>query len=101
MIVGGSIAALITPRTRGGELDGRSLHRLAESALAAGCSGICVNGATGEYTGSTLQEMRSIVELARSITPKDRLVIAGCGPLSIRIDAANDPAIGVQAARRS
>jgi dihydrodipicolinate synthase/N-acetylneuraminate lyase len=47
-MVSGMLVALVTPLDRRGELDERGLERILDRALAAGVSGVCPVGSTGE-----------------------------------------------------
>jgi 4-hydroxy-tetrahydrodipicolinate synthase len=46
---------------------------------AAGVSGVCLSGATGEYASASEAERLAVVRLARTVLPADFLVLAGLG----------------------
>jgi len=49
---------------------------------AQGVSGLCVNGATGEYAAATAEERKRAVAVARSVMQSDGLVVSGVGATS-------------------
>ena len=75
----GPIAALLTPRLSGGELDQNAFALNVEFLLSRGVSGICINGATGEYTISTADEREQLLRLAHSIVKGQRSLVCGVG----------------------
>jgi len=77
--IGGVIAALLTPRRSDGSLDEAALRSNIEFVLASGISGICVNGATGEYVAATLEERRRIVEITQQTMNGRGALVCGIG----------------------
>ncbi|MBL0160550.1 MAG: dihydrodipicolinate synthase family protein [Bryobacterales bacterium] len=75
----GPIAALLTPRTSSGLIDRDALEANARFVLSCGARGLCLSGATGEYSMATEQERVEAVEWIRAIVPQDRLLLAGVG----------------------
>lgn len=51
----------------------------ARFVLGCGARGLCLSGATGEYSIATEQERVESVEWIRAIVPADRLLLAGVG----------------------
>jgi len=80
--IGGPMAAVLTPRTETGQVDVAALQRNLEFVLGRGSTGVCVNGATGEYTRATLDERRRNVEAAREVVHAGSILLAGCGGAS-------------------
>lgn len=85
----GVIAALLLPRDEAGLPDWQGFERNARFVKAAGVSGFCVNGATGEYVSATHDEQRSVVERARSEAGESLLVVSGIGAARWSEIAAN------------
>jgi 4-hydroxy-tetrahydrodipicolinate synthase len=75
----GVIAAMLMPRDDGGRLEWEAFDRNARFVMRVGISGLCVNGATGEYAGSTAGERQEAVRRARSLAGESRLVLSGIG----------------------
>ncbi len=75
----GSMVALVTPMTSGGEIDGRSLARLIDWHIESGTGALVAVGTTGESATLDFEEhcgvIRRFVELAGGRIP----VIAGTG----------------------
>ncbi len=87
------LTAMVTPMSRGGEVDDKGTDSLVDHLLATGHDGIVVNGTTGE--SSTLSDDESI-ELVRRVRQRagDRAkVVAGVG--------SNDTRHAVAMARRA
>lgn len=75
----GPIAALLTPRTASGLIDRDALEANARFVLDCGARGLCMSGATGEYSMASEQERVKTLEWIRAIVPDDRLLLAGVG----------------------
>lgn len=75
----GPIAALLTPRVNSGHIDRDGLEANAQFVLACGARGLCLSGATGEYSIATEDERVESVEWIRAMVPADRLLLAGVG----------------------
>jgi 4-hydroxy-tetrahydrodipicolinate synthase len=73
------IAALLLPRDPAGRPSWQDFDRNAALVLSAGASGLCVNGATGEYAAATRQERQEAVVRARRIAGPSTLVVSGVG----------------------
>lgn len=78
-MIRGSIVALVTPMSAGGEVDGEALERLVELHVQAGTAAIVAVGTTGE--SATLDEAEHCAVLARIVAAAaGRIpVIAGTG----------------------
>ena len=59
----GYFAALPTPFTESGELDGAALQATTELFIEQGVHGLLVNGSTGEWTAQTVAERKQVAEL--------------------------------------
>jgi 4-hydroxy-tetrahydrodipicolinate synthase len=70
---------LLTPRTASGLIDRDALEANARFVLSCGARGLCLSGATGEYSVATEQERVEALEWIRAIVPGDRLLLAGVG----------------------
>jgi len=75
----GLYAAVITPRTLDGQVDQNALHRLLQFLAGTGMEGFAVNGATGEFTRTTLAESEAAFEVAAEMTQKSFKFLAGIG----------------------
>jgi 4-hydroxy-tetrahydrodipicolinate synthase len=75
----GVIAALLTPRTASGSIDENSLARNIDFVIEKGVTGVCVNGATGEYVHCTLQERVRLVEIASRTLGGAGVLVSGVG----------------------
>ncbi|MBD2895650.1 4-hydroxy-tetrahydrodipicolinate synthase [Actinomadura sp. RB99] len=60
-------AALVTPFTRDGEVDAKSLERLAVHCLEQGADGLVALGTTGEAALLTAEERRTVLEVCRGV----------------------------------
>ncbi len=81
----GSITALITPFSEGGEhIDEEALARLVNRQIAAGSHGLVPVGTTGESPTLSHDEHRRVVELTIEIAAGRVPVIAGAGSNSTR-----------------
>ncbi|MBP6514713.1 MAG: dihydrodipicolinate synthase family protein, partial [Steroidobacteraceae bacterium] len=87
-MLGGSIVAIVTPMTEGGEVDFAAFERLLDWHLDAGTDGVVVVGTTGESPTVTEAEtarlLRAAVERIGGRIP----VIAGTGSNSTAIAVA-------------
>ena len=83
MKLDGVIAACVTPWRHGDQVDEPALWRHLEMLLAAGVSGVCVAGSTGEFPrldrSSFERLVRAAVEFAAGRVP----ILAGCGAASL------------------
>jgi 4-hydroxy-tetrahydrodipicolinate synthase len=73
------LTAMVTPMSRGGEIDDKGTDSLVDHLLATGHDGIVVNGTTGESSTLTVDES---IEMVRRVKPRagDRAkVVAGVG----------------------
>jgi 4-hydroxy-tetrahydrodipicolinate synthase len=61
-------AALVTPFTRDGEVDAKSLERLAAHCLRDGATGLVALGTTGEAALLTAEERRTVLEVCRAVS---------------------------------
>ncbi|WP_202125050.1 dihydrodipicolinate synthase family protein, partial [Actinomadura physcomitrii] len=61
-------ASLVTPFTRSGEVDAKSLERLAVHCLEQGADGLVALGTTGEAALLTAEERRTVVEVCRAVS---------------------------------
>jgi 4-hydroxy-tetrahydrodipicolinate synthase len=75
----GVIAALLLPRDEHDQPRWDAFDRNARFLVSAGIDGLCVNGATGEYTGATAAERSEAMLRARRISGKGGLVLCGIG----------------------
>lgn len=75
----GVIAALLLPRDEAGRPAWDDFDRNASFTLRVGVSGLCVNGATGEFAGATREERREAVARARRIAGSSGVVVSGIG----------------------
>ncbi len=78
-IVKGPLAALLTPRNDVGGIDLYALENQLQRLLACGVSGVCINGATGEYPIATLEERKRLVDTACRIVEGRGYVLCGVG----------------------
>ncbi|MGH7670423.1 MAG: dihydrodipicolinate synthase family protein, partial [Gemmatimonadaceae bacterium] len=67
-----------------GELDLAAFEANARAHLAAGMHGLVVAGSTGEAVLLDEAERERLLETARAVTPRDRLLIAGIGAEATR-----------------
>ncbi len=77
--VRGVIAALLLPRDEHDQPIWSAFERNARFVAAAGVSGFCVNGATGEYVGATAEERNEAVMRARAVAGDHLTVLSGAG----------------------
>lgn len=94
----GVYAAVLTPRTEDGSVDEASFVRQISFLSTDSIAGYAINGATGEFPITTVREAGQIVALARTTSPKHRLlcgiggpsVMTTCAYASAAIDAGAD-----------
>ncbi|MFI0405468.1 dihydrodipicolinate synthase family protein [Actinomadura sp. 3N508] len=61
-------ASLVTPFTRSGEVDVKSLERLAVHCLDSGADGLVALGTTGEAAMLSAAEQRTVLEVCRAVS---------------------------------
>ena len=66
----GPMAALLTPRGAGGNLDWGGLEKNVDLLLTAGMSGLVVAGGTGEYTALTFPDRKALFEKVAAFARK-------------------------------
>ncbi|MEJ5367643.1 MAG: dihydrodipicolinate synthase family protein [Bryobacteraceae bacterium] len=76
---GGVIAAVLLPRDEEGRPEWDEFERLVAFLIGCGLSGVCVNGATGEYARATPEERRTAVAAARNVIGSRAAIVAGEG----------------------
>lgn len=76
---GGVIAAVLLPRDEEGRPRWEEFERLVAFLKGCGVSGVCVNGATGEYARATPEERRTAAAVARQVLGGHGAVMAGVG----------------------
>jgi 4-hydroxy-tetrahydrodipicolinate synthase len=64
-LVEGTYAALLTPRLDDGKFDGESFRNQLEFLLNKGIKGVALNGATSEFTGTTPDELKTMLAIAK------------------------------------
>jgi 4-hydroxy-tetrahydrodipicolinate synthase len=80
---GGVYAAVLTPRSRTGELDEAGFARLLEWLADKGVDGLAINGATGEFTRTTEDEFARLVAIVSEVLRGRVRFLAGVGAGSI------------------
>ncbi|HVB30977.1 MAG TPA: dihydrodipicolinate synthase family protein [Gemmatimonadaceae bacterium] len=86
MVLKGILAPVVSTFDRAsGELDLDAFSANVRAHLAAGLHGIVVAGSTGEAVLLDETERGRLVEAARAVTPRDRLLLAGAGAESTRV----------------
>jgi 4-hydroxy-2-oxoglutarate aldolase len=80
----GIIPPVATPFTAAGDLDLDGLQLNLERLNREPLSGYVLGGSNGEFSSLSIDERLKVVELARAVTPRDRLLIAGSGLESTR-----------------
>lgn len=83
--LGGILAPVTTPFGDGGELACDALESNLRAHLAAGLDGIVVSGSTGEAVLLDEDERLRLLEWARAVVPRERLLVAGIGGESTRV----------------
>ncbi|MBI5084739.1 MAG: dihydrodipicolinate synthase family protein [Acidobacteria bacterium] len=73
------IPAVLLPRDSRGRLLWDRFDENVRFLLQRGVSGVCINGATGEYAAATPAERREGVRRARSLSGEQHLVVAAIG----------------------
>ena len=81
----GVYAALLTPRQTNGELDTSSYRDQVNSLSRNGLAGFAINGATGEFTISSEQELERLLQQTRDAAPEAEIL---CGIGSGDVDGA-------------
>jgi 4-hydroxy-tetrahydrodipicolinate synthase len=96
--IGGVIPAVVLPRNPDGEPLWPNFDANLAFLVERGVSGVCVNGATGEYASATAAERREAVRRARIHVGDDLVVVGAIGAADWRDclhhaeDAANEGA---------
>lgn len=67
-------AALLTPRDAAGEIDVDSFRLQLKGLSGKGLAGFAVNGATGEFTASSEDDLRSILATTRETAPESEVL---------------------------
>ena len=80
----GVFGPLTTPFGSDGEVDLAALESNIAAHLRAGLDGVVATGSTGEAALLDERERAQIVECARRVVPKDRLLVVGVGAESTR-----------------
>lgn len=75
----GTMTALVTPFSTGGEFDSEAMRRLVEWQIESGIDGLVVCGSTGEAATLTDKEYSSVVETVVQTTDGRVPVVAGAG----------------------
>ncbi|MGP4024516.1 dihydrodipicolinate synthase family protein [Actinomadura sp. 3N407] len=65
-------ASLVTPFTHSGDVDAKSLERLAVHCLDNGAAGLVALGTTGEAAMLTPDEQRTVLEVCRAVSDEHR-----------------------------
>jgi 4-hydroxy-tetrahydrodipicolinate synthase len=78
-VIAGTYAAVLTPRTETGELDGAALRGLLEFLLGKGIRGFAINGATGEFCLTTETEFARLMAVAAETLAGRGSFLAGIG----------------------
>jgi 4-hydroxy-2-oxoglutarate aldolase len=81
---GGVLGPMVTPFKADESLDLEGFEANVRAHLSAGLDGVLVAGSTGEAALLADDERRVLVELARSIVPDDRTLLAGTGAESTK-----------------
>ncbi len=79
----GVFAALLTPRTAAGELDLDSYRGQLAMPATEQLSGYAINGATGEFTFATVDELTQVTEATRAAAPL-KSILCGIGAGDVR-----------------
>lgn len=80
----GIFPPVATPFKDNGDLDLDGLQSNLERLNTQPLAGYVLGGSNGEFTSLSVDERLEVVRLAREVTPKDRLLIAGSGMESTR-----------------
>ncbi|WP_047490557.1 dihydrodipicolinate synthase family protein [Terriglobus sp. TAA 43] len=79
----GVYAALLAPRNEYGAIDTDSLRRQFDLPERESMTGYAVNGATGEFTYATPDELALTLKMARAVAPSSRILV-GIGAGDVR-----------------
>jgi 4-hydroxy-tetrahydrodipicolinate synthase len=77
--VAGLFAAVVTPVLDDGRLDLPTLDRLVDFLVAAGVSGVCILGATGEYPHFETTDRKTVIARAAGRLPRGCALLVGIG----------------------
>lgn len=77
----GVIPAVLMPRDGSGQPIWEDFDKNVEFLLDRGVSGVCVNGATGEYAGCSNEERLEAVSRARRLADGNGLLVAAVGSM--------------------
>ncbi len=80
--ISGVYAAVLTPRGKAGALDLPAFEGQLRFLSKQNVKGFAVNGATGEYPGTTIEELASLLAAARRAAPNHKL-LCGIGASSL------------------
>jgi 4-hydroxy-2-oxoglutarate aldolase len=80
----GIFAPLVTPFGANGDIDTTAFAFNVRAHLDAGLAGVVIAGSTGEAALLDESERSSLIEVAREVVPKGKLVIVGAGAESTR-----------------
>ena len=75
----GVTVALLIPRTDTGQVDSEAYEAQLRFLLRQGIEGFALNGATGEYTLTTPEELRSLMRSTRRVVGASARLVAGVG----------------------
>ncbi len=81
----GLYPASILPFTGDDKVNFDGLKKNLQYLIDSGCSGVCVNGSTGEAINLDREERKAVIKTAREYCPKDFLVIAGTGAPTTKV----------------
>lgn len=84
MRIQGLYSAVVTPVHDDGRLDLKTFDRVVDFLVAAGVSGICIAGATGEYPHFESEDRTTIIHRAAARLPSSRDLLVGIGAPSKR-----------------
>lgn len=79
----GVYAALLAPRNEYGAIDTDSLRRQFDLPAREDMTGFAVNGATGEFTYATPDELALTLKMARAVAPSSKMLV-GIGAGDVR-----------------
>jgi 4-hydroxy-tetrahydrodipicolinate synthase len=81
----GLFAAVVTPTREDGRIDLETFDRVLEFLVAAGVTGVCLGGATGEYPHFETADRMTLIRRASARLPHDIPLLVGIGAPSIRL----------------
>jgi len=81
--IGGILAAVLMPRDAAGKLDERALDANLQFLLEKGIRQFALNGATGEFTRVTAEELDQLLRASGRTLPRDSTVLCGVGAASL------------------